>query len=435
MRRLFFFSHFAATAVTALIGSAPWPAAAHDRSMPMEVGHVHLETSCAPAAAADIDRGVSLLYSFWYDAARRSFQKAEADQPACAMAWWGEAMSDWQQIEALPASAQLEAGQIAVGRARTASVKTQREAAYIAAVAIIFDPAALPDPAARVMGFSDAMGAVSRTYPQDHQAAILHAVPLLSGVLPDDPSLARSREALAILNQVLAVEPDNPGVIHFIIHATDNPGMAPLGLAAARRYAKIAPASAHAQHMPGHIFARLGLWPEDIASNLASKAAAEQPTVLHTEAQNRLHAMEFLQYAYLQTGQADKAAAIAAEAATIKPTEMSPGFERYHDFMEAGFPARQALETRDWTAAEALQPPPGVDPNAQRVIYWAQAVGAGHLRNPSAAVMAEARYQVTYPSAQFTAVMIHPPPMFSEVAAWTLFAQGRVDDAIALLRP
>ena len=329
----------------------------------------------------------------------------------------------------------LKAGQAAVAKAQAVRVRTPRETAYVQAVGIIFNPQAQPDPAARVMGFSDAMGAIARAYPQEHQAAILHALPLLSGELPDDPSLARSREALAILNQVLAVEPDNPGVIHFIIHATDNPRMASLGLAAARRYAKIAPTSAHAQHMPGHIFARLGLWREDITSNLASKAAAERPEVLHTEAQNRLHAMEFLQYAYLQIGRDDLAQALVAEAATIRPDEMSPGFERYHDTMVSGFPTRQVLETRDWKAAEQLEPPAGSDVHAQRAFYWAQTVGAGHLRDARAAQAATARFHATYTAAQIQAAQAHPSSMWTETQAWTLFAQGKIDDALGLLRP
>ncbi len=134
----------------AAFAAGPTQAAMHDMAMPVEAGHVHLQTSCAPAAAADINRGVSLLYAFWYDPARRSFQKAEAEQPACAMAWWGEAMSDWQQIKSLPEGPQLKAGQIALARARAASVKSPREAAYIDALAVIFDPAVRPDPAARV---------------------------------------------------------------------------------------------------------------------------------------------------------------------------------------------------------------------------------------------------------------------------------------------
>ena len=429
-----FRSRIVAAALAACLGPMG-PIDAHDMAMPMEVGHVHLQVSCSARAAADIDRGVSLLYSFWYDAARRSFQNAEAEQPECAMAWWGEAMSDWQQIERLPEGAELKAGQVAVARAKAARVRTPRETAYVRAVAIIFDPEAQPDPAARVMGFSNAMGAIANAYPQDHQAAILHALPLLSGELPDDPSLARSREALAILNQVLAVEPDNPGVIHFIIHATDNPRMAPLGLAAARRYANIAPASAHAQHMPGNIFARLGLWREDIASNLASKAAAEQPAVLHREAQNRLHAMEFLQYAYLQIGRDDIAQTLVTEAVTIRPDEMSPGFERYHDTMEAGFPTRQVLETRDWRAAEQLQPPASIDAHAQRTFYWAQAVGAGHLRDARAGEAADARYRATYTAAQMQVAQAHPSSMWTETQAWTLFAEGKTADAVALLRP
>jgi tetratricopeptide (TPR) repeat protein len=245
--------------------------------------------------------------------------------------------------------------------------------------------------------------------------------------------LIRSRKAVTILNAVLKLEPDNPGVMHFIIHASDNPRMAPLGLEAARRYARIAPASAHALHMPSHIFARLGLWQEDIKSNLASKAAAESHTSLHIGAQNRLHAMEFLQYAYLQIGRDDEAQAIANEAVEIQPGELDPGFEDYYPWVEASFPARLALETRDWAGAQALAA--GTTPRAQKVTYWAHAVAAGNLRDRWAAEHAAAAYRATLTSAQLAADEAQPSAQSAETRAWALFAGGDVAGAVALLRP
>ena len=145
--------------------------------------------------------------------------------------------------------------------------------------------------------------------------------------------------------------------------------------------------------------------------------------------------MEFLQYAYLQIGRDDLAQALVTEAATIKPSEMSPGFERYHDTMEAGFPTRQVLETRDWRAAEKLSPPAGLDMHAQRTFYWAQAVGAGHLRDARAAEAADARYRATYTATQMMVAQARPSSMWTETHAWTLFAEGKTADAVALLRP
>jgi hypothetical protein len=207
------------------------------------------------------------------------------------MAYWGEAISEYQPVEALPEGAQLHAGQEALARAKNAEEQTPRERAYIEALGILFDPATLPKAKSRAESYSAAMERVHVQYPSDLVAATLFALSLLSPELPDDPSLARKRKALEILNEVLSKEPDDPGVTHFIIHASDNPEMASLGLEAAHRYAQIAPTSAHALHMPSHIFARLGLWQDDIRSNLASEAAAweQDGAAMHTGAQHRLH--------------------------------------------------------------------------------------------------------------------------------------------------
>src|SRR5579864_542564 len=404
--------------------------------MSASIGKVHFENSCSRWVQTNLDRGMAYLYSFWFPESHKEFETAARRDPECSIAYWGEAMSDYEQIAGygLPEGVQLKSGLEAIAKARSARRRTPREQSYIDAIAIIYAAASIPDHDTRVRRYSDAMGAISAAYPTDHQAAVLYAMSLLKSGMPDSPDLALPRKALTILNQVLQVEPDNPGVMHFIIHATDNPRMASLGLDAARRYAKVAPAAPHALHMPSHIFARLGLWNEDIASNQASKAASEQPALIHTEAENRLHAMDFLQYAYLQTGDEDRAKAITREAAEIQPRDFSPGLAHYYSVIEADFPTHLALETGDWKSAMALQPFPGADKPARRAIYWAQAVGAGHLKDEQAALEAQARVRETYEPAELTSLEAHHSALWAEVKAWTLFAAGKTDDAVAVLR-
>jgi tetratricopeptide (TPR) repeat protein len=405
--------------------------------MSASLGRVHFDNSCSPEVRADIDQGVAYLYSFWFPESRRQFESTAHRDPACSVAYWGEAMADYEQIigGGLPQGAQLKAGLEAIAKAQSASEKTAREQAYIDAIAIIYAAASIPDHDARVRRYSAAMGAIHTAYPTDNQAAVIYAMSVLKDGMPEDPNLVLARKALAILNDVLKVEPDNPGVIHFIIHATDNPRMAPLGLDAARQYAKVAPAAPHALHMPSHIFARLGLWSEDIQSNLASKAASEQPALLHTEAENRLHAMDFLQYAYLQIGDEDRAIAVTREAGEIQMSDFSPGVARYYYVIESDFPTHLALETGDWKAAMSLQPSPGSDNFARRHIYWAQVVGAGHLKDEQAASQAQARMRETYEPDELAAAETHHSSLWTEVNAWTLFAAGSTDAAVAVLKP
>jgi tetratricopeptide (TPR) repeat protein len=187
--------------------------------------------------------------------------------------------------------------------------------------------------------------------------------------------------------------------------------------------------------MPGHIFARLGLWDEDIQSNLASKAAAEGHSELHIGAENRLHAMEFLEYAYIQKGMFDQAAAIAKEAATVKPEELNQGFGGYYGWVQASFPARLALETHDWAGALAIKPDPQHKPNSYLVTAWAHAVAAGHLQDAKQGADAEALYRSALTPEQVSSQEKHLESTWTETHAWSLFAQGQVDRAIALMRP
>ena len=161
----------------------------------------------------------------------------------------------------------------------------------------------------------------------------------------DDVKLVNPRHAVAILNPLLRRFPDHPGIAHYLIHACDNPHMAQDGLAAARRYAQIAPAAPHALHMPAHIYARLGLWQDDIRSNLASKAASEVKTGPRVGAENRLHAMEFLEYAYLQIGHENEAHAILNEARTVKASDVDPQVNDYYPQVQARY--RDAAGDRD----------------------------------------------------------------------------------------
>jgi tetratricopeptide (TPR) repeat protein len=436
------FSRWHKPFIIALTFLAPSIAATQENAMKgmdlsASIGRVHFDNSCSPEVQADIDRGVAYLYSFWFPEAHKQFEIAAQRAPECSIAYWGEAMSGYEQIvgSGLPEDAQLRAGLEAIAKAQSAHQKTSREQTYIDAIAIIYAAASIPDHDTRVRRYSAAMGAISAAYPADHQAAVIYAMSLLKRGMPDDPDLVLARKTLTILNEVLKVEPDNPGVVHFVIHATDNPRMASLGLDAARRYAKVAPAAPHALHMPSHIFARLGLWNEDIKANLASKAASEQRALLHTEAENRLHAMDFLQYAYLQIGDEDRAKAITREAAEIRPSDFSPGLARYYDVIESDFPTHLALETSDWRIAMALQPSASADNLSRQAIYWAQAVGAGHLKDEQAAAQAQALIRETYKPDELASAETHHSSRWAEVRAWTLFAAGNTDGAVTVLKP
>ena len=404
----------------------------------LKLGHVTFPISCAPGLQPAFERGVALLHSFWYDAAENQFREIAEKDPACAIAYWGEAFSLYRQLWFRPDEPVLKRGLALIHQAEAANAKTQRERDYIAALAVFYSDYTTKDNPTRAAAFSRAMETLYLRYPGDHEAAVFYALSLLSGGPEDDPDLAYPKKAVAILNAVLEKEPDHPGVAHYLIHACDNPQMAALGLAAARHYAAIAPASPHALHMPGHIFARLGLWQEDIQSNLASVAAVEHPAGPHLGAEHSLHAMDFLEYAYLQIGDDSKAEAIVAKAMAVRPDEMDPGFGGFLGYVHAHFPAVFALETRDWKSAEALVAPAAADPGNQAITYWARAVAAGHLRDVPAARDAVAQYD-----AMVDAVKKGPHAFVAkgmstardEARAWLAFAERKPDDAVALLRP
>ena len=241
---------------------------------------------------------------------RCSFRRSPRTTLPALWPHWGIAMTQFQELWGHPDADALKLGAAEMTQAGTlaapAGASTARERAYIDALSAFFSPADAPFQQ-RADAYEVKMNALHQAFPDDVEGAAFDALSILASVPPNDTSLTHEHQALAILVPLYASHPEHPGLAHYIIHTCDTPALAPEGLAAAREYAKIAPSSPHALHMPGHIFARLGMWPEDIDSNLASVAASEKAEAAgQPGAAHQMHADEFLIYAYLQVGEDDQ---------------------------------------------------------------------------------------------------------------------------------
>lgn len=354
--------------------------AGHEGHQPLagpQLGMVTFPTSCKAEARAPFIMGMRWLHSFEYEQAERSFAAAAAADPGCAIAQWGIAMTQYHPLWAPPTAAEFARGQAAIQKARGIRAGSTREGDYVAALSVFYDPA-LGDHRHRVFAYEKAMEGVSARNPGDREAGIFYALTLVaSGMMDGDAGFTRQKKAAAILNADFVLEPDHPGIAHYLIHSLDSPALAPLALAAARRYADIAPDSAHAQHMPSHIFTRLGLWDEDIKANLRSEAAAlayARQQNLPGAWQAQLHATDYLVYSYLQTARVTQAREVAARMARITQVEPKTMTAAYSF---AAVPARLALERKDWGSAATLELPP----QTLAILPWAQFGGAAaHIR-------------------------------------------------------
>ena len=405
-----------------------------DRLAPEQLGTVSFANSCRPAVQADFNRGVALLHSFWLNEAGKMFRKVVAADPDCAMAGWGIAMADFNEVNGGPTTSGVVWAKIALKEADDAREKDPREAAYVHALHRYFDDYTEKDSDVYAKQYTDAMADVAKTYPQDIEAQVFYALALINSAQDDDVALTNLKKAVAILYPLFRQHPNHPGIAHYIIHATDNPEMAQQGLEAARRYASIAPAAPHALHMPSHIFTRSGLWEDDIRSNLASKAAAENPAV-HVGAENRLHAMEFLEYAYLQTGHDDEARAILTEAPTVKKSDVDPRYPTYYADVQARYPALFAIETRDWAMAANLKPIEGGDWVSQSHTLLARSVAAAHLHDAQGAQAAAQSIESLTEANPRMRVGAPRASLPDEIRAWARFSQGDLQGALSLLRP
>jgi tetratricopeptide (TPR) repeat protein len=351
-----------------------------------KMGRVQFPVSCTAAAQKQFDQALGALHSFWYEEALRLFTAVTETDPGCAMGYWGIAMSIYYPLWVPPSQATLQKGINAIEKAKSIGAKTDREGAYIAAIEAFYKDSDKLDHRTRTVAYEKALERIHVQYPNDREAAIFYALALNATAPPTDKTYVKQLKAGEILEKVFAEQPDHPGVAHYIIHSYDNPILASRGIPAAQRYTKIAPSVPHAQHMPSHIFTRIGLWQESIQSNrgavAASKAYAAKahPGAAYYE---HLHALDYLAYAYLQGAQDREAEGVLDELRAIKKVQPE-AFQAAYAY--AAIPARYALERRRWSEAAALTVAPTTFPWsrfpwAEAVTHFARAMGSARSGN------------------------------------------------------
>lgn len=402
----------------------------HAHPAPEKLGKVTFPTSCDPKVQAGFERGVALLHSFAYDEAGKAMRAVAAQDPTCAIAHWGIAMSMFHQIWDVPAGDGLREGAAQVRQAMGMHAGTAREREFIEALNVYYVDADHVNADVRADRYAKAMARVARDHPDDVEAQVFYALALIATASPSDRSHAHLRQAGALLEPIYRAHPDHPGVAHYIIHAYDTPDLAPRGLAAARAYAQIAPSAPHALHMPSHIFTRLGYWDDSIASNLAARKAA------HAEGDTgeELHAMDYLTYAYLQSGRTKEAEAILTDVRSmpgIKGAQFKSGYAA------TAIAVRVAVEQKDWERASKLEVLPGSAPNVAAMVYWARALGNARARTPRSGAADLAQLQATLAAQRAAGAgywSMEVDALLKEAQAWQRAATGDANGAVAALR-
>jgi len=401
-----------------------------------QLGQVNFPTSCTANAQPLIETGVALLHSFQYQQADQSFGEALKRDPHCAMAHWGQAMSRYEQLWEFPSAKTLKQGAQEIKRAEAIGASTLRERGYLAAARAFY----LGDPklgeTERLKAYSAALAVLRQQAPEDVNATAFYALSLVALAEQQEVDVqANLQAAIAILDPLGHAAPQNPGPAHYLIHATDRPEFAAKGLEAARAYARIAPDSSHALHMPSHIFVRLGLWQESIASNIAASASAAKATREHRSVPHyQFHALDFLDYSYLQSGQESKARQLVEELVSV------PGADR-ESIAEhrAWFAARNAFELHRWREAASL-PMPDIPRSSEESIYRVRAIGAARSGDLDSARRNLQKFLETSAEEQRKEHQHHrdKAPEESvrqlEVEAWVAFAEGKRDQAVKALR-
>ncbi|MGA7941970.1 MAG: hypothetical protein WCA43_18975 [Bradyrhizobium sp.] len=402
---------------------------AFGQSADKTLGTVHFETSCKPEAQKLFDSAMLYQHSFWYRASQRVFEDVLKADPECGIAHWGIALSLLWNPHIPPPAKNLADGAAALAKAKDVGAKTQRERDYLDALGAMYTDYDKVDHRTRMQAYVKAMEALAQRYPDDDEAQIYYALALNTSASPADKTYASQLKGAAILEVIAKRQPQHPGVAHYLIHLYDYPAIAEKGLDAARRYAKIAPAAAHALHMPSHIFTRVGLGQESIDSNVASQRVAKEAADFH----DQLHSMDYLVYAYLQLGQDAKAKAVIEDMTKVTgfPEAFLPG-----PYALAVSPARYAVERGDWKAASELTVRPSPLANVQAITYFARALGAARSGNPEAAKadiakLAELRDRLRDAKDAYWSEQID---IQRQVAtAWVLYAEGKRDDALTAM--
>ncbi len=395
------------------------------------VGTVEFRVTCTAAAQKFFTKGVALLHSFTYEESAEAFRRAAAQDPRCAMAHWGLGMTEYHQLwEPNAGPEELKRGAAGIQKARELKPATPRERDYVEALGVFYDGWEQRSHAARAQAYRGAMQRVRERNPKDQEAAIFYALALIATAPAEDKTYANQLKAAAILEPIFAAHPYHPGVAHYLIHAYDNRALAREGVPAARAYSKIAPDLPHALHMPSHIFTRLGLWEDSIASNIASVSAARK----HNDKGEEFHALDYLVYAYLQVGRNGEAEKI--RNSLPPPGDGRPSAPFKINYARAAIRARCALEQQHWTEAANLAPDPGVQPQVAAISYWAAALGAAHTENLQAARQHVEQLRMIAGDLRKTGEEYWADQVTiqtQEAAAWLAFEEHRISDAVRML--
>ena len=401
-----------------------------------QLGRVVFATSCRPDAQAQFERAMALLHSFWWEEGARAFRAVTAADSTCAMAYWGLALNSWgNPFVGGPVGENLRHGAAAAVVALALSAPTARERGFLAAAGALYRDYETTSNPRRLQAYSDTLARLYRDFAADPEVAIYYALSLVATASPTDTTFTRQRQAAAILNPLFRRFPTHPGLAHYIIHANDSPQLAALGLDAARRYAQIAPSAPHAQHMPSHIFVRLGLWDETIAANQRSfdaGVAYAQAQRLGGVVREQFHALDYMVYAYLQEGRDSAARRTVAHGLTLSVVASGGGL--VENYNRVAMEARVPLERGDWAAAVRLPVRAVGDGGIGEALgHFARGIGAARSNDTT-----QARVEVAALAGIEAALAGQPGYNWSRivgikkqaVVAWSLLAAGDTAGAL-----
>src|SRR5258705_1601204 len=406
-------------------GAAP---AGTPEAAEQQLGNVHFATSCNEVAQRRFDRAMRYQHSFWYRESQAIFEDVLKADQQCDIALWGVALSMLNNPHAPPPNENLPRGLAALQKAKEIGAKTPRERDFIDALLAFYTDSDKIDHRTRVQSYLKAIEAVAQRYPDDDEAQIFYALTLNAAAAPTDKTHANQLKGAAILEPIFARQPQHPGVAHYLIHLYDYPPIAAKGLPPALRYAKIAPNAPHAQHMPSHIFTRVGYWKDSIAANAASVQAAKASK----EVGDQLHGQDYLVYAYLQLGQDKEALGIVNEIEAARPD--ADAFAAA--FSQAAAPARYMGERSDWNGTANLEVKPSKFPHAMAITYFARAIGAARSGKTEAAKvdiakLAELRDRLREAKNSYWAGQVDVQEQVA--TAWVLYADGKQDEALKVM--
>lgn len=422
-------SSLVTAAVLLAAGMASGPPPASSQGADQQLGNVHFETSCNETAQRRFDRAMRYQHSFWYSAAREIFEEAAKADAACGIAYWGIALSLLSNPHGPIPAPDLPTGLAAIQKAKAIGAKSERERDYIDALTLMYADYEKLTHTQRIRSYLGAMEKLASKYPDDDEAQIFYAITLNTSASPADKSYAQQLKGAAILEPIWKRQPQHPGIAHYLIHLYDYPAIADKGLIAAKRYAQIAPAAPHAQHMPSHIFTRVGFWQDSIASNAASVKAAI-PAKEYTE---QFHGRDYMVYAYLQLARdADARAVVDDMMAAPRPAPAA----RAAFFAFAASPARYMVERGDWGGAAQLTVTPSAFSEAMAMTHFARALGAARSGKPDAAKtdiakLAELRDRLREEKNAYWAEQVDI--QWQVASAWLLNAEGKGDEALKMM--